>query len=381
MHTNTDRLFELGVHNTLDEIAEAQRTAQLERLSQTRTGCYNLRRLGLRRQEMQDNKVPTSLPQDLLHSLHVPPVPRHMNPEHNQERRLARAKTLTATHATDKGAFYVDVAQYPDRPNAYVAVVIAAVSGDVYTASSMKARSAHHAEEMAIALAITNPRCTTVLSDSKTAIMHYATNCVSPSVVRVCGALPPRTTPVTLRWFPAHVGPLDSRDGHGNRNEEADRAAHALTSRGAPESPSPRFATQVPEETEPLTAYRDILEWYRINRRTFPPPHPNLTRQEAVIYRQLQTCSLMTPVVAKHICPEVYVSDMCTLCNRERATMAHILWDCENHPQEARNTTIPPRFMDAMKNGNYEDQLQAVQLAMAGLERQRPASAASTEVV
>lgn len=43
--------------------------------------------------------------------------------------------------------------------------------------------------------------------------------------------------------------------------------------------------------------------------------------------------------------------------------------------------TIPPIFMDAMKNGNYEDQLQAVQLAMAGLERQRPASAASTEVV
>lgn len=44
--TNTDKLAALGVHNTLDEIAEAQKTAQFERLSGTRTGRYILRRLG-----------------------------------------------------------------------------------------------------------------------------------------------------------------------------------------------------------------------------------------------------------------------------------------------------------------------------------------------
>ncbi|XP_077564576.1 uncharacterized protein LOC144180043 [Haemaphysalis longicornis] len=36
--TSTERLYTLGIHNTLDEIAEAQRIAQLERLSMTKPG-------------------------------------------------------------------------------------------------------------------------------------------------------------------------------------------------------------------------------------------------------------------------------------------------------------------------------------------------------
>lgn len=36
------KLLELGVHNTLEEIAEAQRTAQIERLRRTKTrGTYS----------------------------------------------------------------------------------------------------------------------------------------------------------------------------------------------------------------------------------------------------------------------------------------------------------------------------------------------------
>lgn len=302
-----------------------------------------------------------------------------MHPDHNRERRLARAKALTATHATDTGAFYVDVAQHPGRPDTYTAVVIAATTGDLYTAGSIKAKDTKNAEEMAIALAFTNPKCSTVLSDSRSAITSYATNSVTPSVVRVCGTLPPRSAPVTIRWFPAHVGPLNSREGHSNRNEEADRTAHALTSREASESPSLPPGLQVPEETTPLTTYREILEWYRHSRRTFPPPHPKLTRKESVVYRQLQTNSLLTPVIAKHICPEVYTSDLCKLCNRDRATEAHVLWDCRTHPEEAKGTTLPPQLTAAARDVNYNSQLQAVQLVVAALNRQRPESAPPTE--
>lgn len=352
--------------------------AQFTRLSQTRTGRYILQRIGYHRQESQDNNVPLSLPQSLLRSLHVPPVPRHMHPEHNQERRLARAKALTATHAADTGAYYVDAAKYPNRPNTYAAVVIAAASGETYTAGSFTARDAHHAEELAIALAITNPKCTTVLSDSRPAILSYATNHVSPGAVRVCGALPPRTMPITLRWFPAHVGPLGLREGHDNRNEEADRAAHALTCRGALDSPASSPKSTQPVETEPLITYGDILEWYRINRRTLPPPHPKLTREESVTFRQLQTNSLLTPVLAKHMCPEVYVSDNCVLCKKERATAAHILWNCEVNPSKANAATvIPPQFMDAARSKDYNIQFLAVQQVLAALERQRPESATS----
>ncbi|XP_077548206.1 uncharacterized protein LOC144161010 [Haemaphysalis longicornis] len=45
--TSTARLFELGVPNSMEEIAEAQRPAQLVRLSTTRTGWNILARLGL----------------------------------------------------------------------------------------------------------------------------------------------------------------------------------------------------------------------------------------------------------------------------------------------------------------------------------------------
>nr|XP_037276004.1 uncharacterized protein LOC119168713 [Rhipicephalus microplus] len=46
-YTNTERMLALGVHNTLEEIAEAQRKAQYHRLSQTRTGRAILKRIGI----------------------------------------------------------------------------------------------------------------------------------------------------------------------------------------------------------------------------------------------------------------------------------------------------------------------------------------------
>lgn len=179
---------------------------------------------------------------------------------------------------------------------------------------------------------------------------------------------------MTIRWFPAHAGPLGTGS---NRNEEADRAAHALTGRGA--SSSPQLAEQELDEASPLTTYRDILEWYRANRRTFPPPHPRLTKREAVVYRQLQTNALMTPVIAKHMCPEVFPSDVCVLCKKDRATASHILWDCRLHPSEANTAkTLPPLLASATRDKDYEIQHTAVQQVLGALERQRPETAAST---
>lgn len=46
--TSNDALARLGVHNTLEEISEAQRTAQLNRLATTNAGREILRKIGLR---------------------------------------------------------------------------------------------------------------------------------------------------------------------------------------------------------------------------------------------------------------------------------------------------------------------------------------------
>ncbi|KAG0436902.1 hypothetical protein HPB47_017704 [Ixodes persulcatus] len=94
---------------------------------------------------------------------------------------------------------------------------------------------------------------------------------------------------------------------------------------------------------------------------------------EAVVYRQLQTGSLRTPGLAKHVCPRVYASDVCRLCAKERATAAHILWDCSVNPREAsEKTTIPPQLEAATRSYDQETQFKAVQQVSAALERQRP---------
>ncbi|KAH6946450.1 hypothetical protein HPB50_013654 [Hyalomma asiaticum] len=104
-----------------------------------------------------------------------------------------------------------------------------------------------------------------------------------------------------------------------------------------------------------------------------PPPYPGLTGSEAVTYRQLQSGSLPTPVLMKHVCSRVYVSDLCRVCGSERATAAHILWDCVENPREARTlTTIPPWLAAAAGSDQLKEQTRAVQWISAALEKQRP---------
>lgn len=192
--------------------------------------------------------------------------------------------------------------------------------------------------------------------------MNFATNKVSSCASRVFGALPQRLIPVTIRWFPGHMGAVSTG---ANRNEEADRAAHRLTGHGTALSPRP---TEGDNGGMILVGtYKEVLTWYRENRRTYPPPHRNLTRREAVLLRQLQARAIWTPVLAKHVCPEVYQSDVCAVCGRDRATMVHMLWECQETCTHGHS-----RLASAVASTDYNLQREAVQLALAALERQRP---------
>nr|XP_037272755.1 uncharacterized protein LOC119164640 [Rhipicephalus microplus] len=108
-HTNTERMLAFGVHNTLEEIAEAQRTAQYHHLSQIRTGRTILQRIGMNAPATTP-EVAKQLPRDVLQRLRVPPLPKHMHPQVHQERRMARATALTKGHANDPCTYYVDMA-------------------------------------------------------------------------------------------------------------------------------------------------------------------------------------------------------------------------------------------------------------------------------
>ncbi|KAL1437293.1 hypothetical protein MTO96_001359 [Rhipicephalus appendiculatus] len=163
---------------------------------------------------------------------------------------MARATALTKGHANDPRAYYVDVAKYPHRPNTYAAAVIAADTGVLTTSGSIRCKSPTQAEEFAIALALAIPDCRTVLSDSKPAIVNFATNNVHGTTARVCSTIARPETNVTVKWFPAHAGELDAGP---NRNEEADAEAHALTSRGSPSTHSSEPQRPDAEDEEQLS--------------------------------------------------------------------------------------------------------------------------------
>ncbi|KAL3189093.1 hypothetical protein MRX96_003233 [Rhipicephalus microplus] len=76
-----------------------------------------------------------------------------MDPERDAGMRAARAAALARQHQRDEGAFYVDATRYPGRRNAFAAVAVSATTGKLPTASTVRARTADHVEEAAIALA------------------------------------------------------------------------------------------------------------------------------------------------------------------------------------------------------------------------------------
>ncbi|XP_077534634.1 uncharacterized protein LOC144146565 [Haemaphysalis longicornis] len=119
------------------KIAEAQRTAQLERLSGTRTGRKVLRNLGLElRRADEETAEGAEVPECVRRHVQVCPIPKNVNPQYNRERRAARASSLIDLHARDSGAVYGDAAEYQDRRGAFAAAVVSAVTGETKAAAS-----------------------------------------------------------------------------------------------------------------------------------------------------------------------------------------------------------------------------------------------------
>ncbi|KAH8033721.1 hypothetical protein HPB51_015627 [Rhipicephalus microplus] len=131
------------------------------------------------------------------------------------------------------------------------------------------------------------------------------------------------------------------------------------------------------EVKDHMTDYNDIRNAYRIARRTFPFPHPQLGRVKAVLLRQLQTRSLPSPALLDRIYPEAYQTDKCKACRRETADHMHIFWDCMKHPEEARSRTITSPLEVAAKNYDQQKQLWAIQQVIGVIEGQGPSEPAT----
>ncbi|KAG0429267.1 hypothetical protein HPB47_023799 [Ixodes persulcatus] len=277
----------MGLHNTIRELAEATRTAQESRLTQTRAGVETLRRIGY---HCESTGHEARVPESFRNLLHFIPLPRHMGGG-SEGRRTHRVRALQQAWNNKPNVWYVDASPYPQE-RAHVIVAIAPNEGATVTAS-VRTPNTREAEECAIALAINeigrSGKDGAIISDSQDAIRRLERGTVANTALRLLTSSPTKGK-IAIRWTPAHAG-LEG-------NERADSLARELTAQAD--------TTQAPLSPTPLTGYRDILSHYRSDRARYPEPHKTLTRHQAVIIRQVQANALPNPHILSKIHPNLY---------------------------------------------------------------------------
>lgn len=350
-YTHTNRLLQLGIHNTLEEIAEAQERTQVIRLSGSKAGRMILAEMGI--PPAQIEALYQGLTRDQKENIIVSPAPRNMHPQRNVGRRRARARALLRQVADlDGGACFVDAAQYDGQRDRFTVVAINH-KGITINAASVCARTANAAEQVAIALALLDQRNEHIFSDSRAAIRAFSVGAVCKEAKNILGDK--LLTTHTITWFPAHMGNMDG--GIINLNELAHSRARGLAVRG---HGGPLGRTGDFVNRDPPTTYNEITQHFAMDRRIFPPPHAKLNRAQALTLRLLQTETYPNPAFLHKLYPDVYLTNSCTKCGG-LATLHHMLWECPS--VRGTDTASSRKWDSALRSPDITSQLWAVQRA------------------
>ncbi|KAL1485902.1 hypothetical protein MTO96_047176 [Rhipicephalus appendiculatus] len=176
--TSTERLLELGLHNTVDELIEAHFAAQVARLSSTKAGLRILDEAGIAapRVEVSDG---VQLTRDEREDIMVDPIPRNIHPVQHVSRREARARAILRSIGSDaKAALFVDAAEYSTQRAFGVSVVDG--RGQLVARASVCTDQLTVSEEVAIALAFQAAEVPCVVySDSRSAVRAFSGGLIS----------------------------------------------------------------------------------------------------------------------------------------------------------------------------------------------------------
>ncbi|CAN7981704.1 unnamed protein product [Ixodes pacificus] len=349
MQASTERLMQLGVHNTQEEIIEAQETAQVARLSSSPAGRKILEVLGLNPTLVAERRHQLSDAQRA--SIQTSPFPRNVHPQHNVGRRRARAVALLR-HVRDehRSACFVDAAQY-GRSARFAAVAIDH-KGSILNSVSFKDSTPSRTEQAAIALALLDDSRSHIYTDSRSAVRAFASNSSSDEAYKILGNK--IISPHTITWFPAH---LDSQlDSLTNLNDTANSRVRALTLRAGKDAD---LQGGYGEFKDILFTFNEVIKHYQIGRQTFPPPHGKLSTSQAITLRMLQTRSYPSLAFFSIIAPDTFKST-CPDCGSV-SNFDHMLWRCPS--LRGPNKVTEEEWSFAITSSELLPQLRAVQRA------------------
>lgn len=304
--TSTEKFLKLGINNTVQEHIEAHLIAQKTRLMLSATGRNTLRLLGMRDALKEINST-ASVPNEIRRIIEISPIPKNMHPDIHKARRKARSEFHERSFAGAKDVLYVDATTYRHRYGSVASVVDHQLRE--INCASIKTNNILEAEEAAIALAITQqsdePHAH-IITDSQEACRRYSSGRISTAAIHILKARTITFTRCFITWTPGH----EAVKG----NQCADANARAYANREA----------RTEGELDAVTRrYGAILEHQRALRRTYPPPHKDLSKQQSVAWRQLQTNTYPNLSLLSKIYPSTYETNARYAVNTQRFTTLH----------------------------------------------------------
>ncbi|KAM7312004.1 hypothetical protein ISCGN_008909 [Ixodes scapularis] len=330
VRTATVCLERLGVTNTLEELMEAHRAAQLTRLRCTAQGRALLATLGF-------PPCPATLAAEGLSPaararLTVAPIPRHMNPTRHSARRDHRSRYLRRAYPVGCDtvrALFTDAS--PQGVRGGITVVVDSDLRTVHAATKRGLTDVSILEERAVARAILSTSLLSssmlihILTDSQTACRHFLYNTLHPSTASLLDPFLSSTSHnFRLIWVPGHAAVPGNERAHALARDLSHRAPgeDVVNIQPAPYS----YSTQLAE--------------LRLARQHYPPPHPSLTRRDAVIWRQLQTNTFPTPLFYSYLHRSLS-PPQCPHCG-DRPNLFHMVWLCQLIPAVPPNSNPTP---------------------------------------
>ncbi|KAH6933163.1 hypothetical protein HPB50_012563 [Hyalomma asiaticum] len=152
------------------EIKDAPVAAQVVGLSSTEAGRRILDEVGMVPRIMEERRIP--LTRETRATYMVGPFPRNVNPQHNEGRRKARARTILQRVRDDiDSVVFVDTAQYGNTRT--FASSVTDGRGVLRSSASVRAATPGIAGQIAVALALCDPELFYVYTDSRDTITAF----------------------------------------------------------------------------------------------------------------------------------------------------------------------------------------------------------------